>query len=61
MNSLILYTLFMAATAIERLVEVRVSLKNAAWSFGQGGQEFGKGHYPAMVVLHTGFLFACVA
>ena len=57
--TLIAYTVFMALTALERLVEVRVSLKNAAWSFARGGREVGQGHYPAMVVLHTGFLFAC--
>jgi len=55
----ILYTGIIGLTAIERLVEVRVSLKNAAWSFAQGGQEYGKGHFPAMVVLHTLFLIAC--
>lgn len=56
-----LYAGFIALTALERLVEVRVSLRNAAWSFARGGVESGRGHYPFMVVLHTGFLFACVA
>ena len=60
MVSLYLYIAFIVATAVERLVEVRVSNRNAAWSFDQGGVEYGKGHYPFMVVLHTGFLFACV-
>ena len=46
-------------TAAERLVELRVSLRNAAWSFARGGREFGRGHYPVMVILHTGFLIAC--
>jgi len=55
------YLGFLLITAAERLVEVRVSLNNAAWSFARGGVEHGKGHYPAMVVLHTGFLFACAA
>ena len=50
-------TLF-ALTAVERLVEVRVSLRNAAWSFARGGVEHGRGHYPAMVLLHTAFLAA---
>ncbi len=59
-SSLIWYSVFIGATAIERLVEVRLSNKHAAWSFEQGGMEFGKGHYPFMVILHTGFLFACV-
>jgi len=55
------YLILMVVTAIERLVEVRVSLRNAAWSFARGGYEVGKGHYPFMVALHTGFLIACVA
>ncbi|MEC7985809.1 MAG: isoprenylcysteine carboxyl methyltransferase family protein [Myxococcota bacterium] len=60
MVGLYLYSGFIAATAIERLIEVRVSLRNAKWSFERGGIEYGKGHYPFMVILHTGFLFACV-
>ena len=48
-------------TGLERLVELVVSKRNAAWAFERGGQEFGQGHFPFMVVLHTGFLFSCVA
>jgi methyltransferase len=50
-----------ALTALERLVELRLSNRNAAWSLERGGIEHGRGHYPFMVLLHTGFLFACVA
>lgn len=56
-----LYVAVIAATGIERLVELVVATRNAAWSFERGGQEFGQGHFPFMVVLHTGFLFGCVA
>ena len=56
-----LYAGLIGLTALERLVELRVSLRNAAWSLAQGGTEHGRGHYPFMVVLHTGFLVACVA
>ena len=61
MSSALLYSLFIGATALERLVEVVVSKRNAAWSFARGGKEYGRGHFPAMVALHTGFLFACPA
>jgi len=61
MVSAALFTVLIGATAVERLVEVRVSLRNAAWAFARGGVEHGHGHYPFMVLLHTGFLFACVA
>ena len=60
MVSSILYTILIGATAIERLVEVKVSNRNAQWSFDQGGIERGQGHYPFMVILHTAFLFGCV-
>lgn len=61
MVSMQLYTGFVVATAIERLIEVRVSNRNAKWSFAQGGIERGQGHYPFMVVLHTALLIGCVA
>ncbi|MFD3399571.1 isoprenylcysteine carboxyl methyltransferase family protein [Kribbella sp. NPDC058693] len=46
--------------ACERVAELVVSLRNAKWSFAQGGVESGRGHYPFMVVLHTGLLAACL-
>lgn len=61
MVSAALYTAFIALTGLERLVEMRVSKRNAEWSFARGGVEYGQGHFPFMVVLHTGFLFGCVA
>lgn len=59
MVSVPLYIGLLVATGLERLVEVRVSNRNAAWSFARGGVEHGRGHYPVMVLLHTGFLVAC--
>lgn len=46
---------------LERLAELVVAKRNAAWSFQNGGVEHGAGHYPVMVVLHTAFLFAMPA
>ncbi|WP_019970377.1 isoprenylcysteine carboxyl methyltransferase family protein [Mycobacterium sp. 141] len=45
-----------AAVAAERVVELVVSRRNLQWSKANGGKEFGSGHYPVMVVLHTGLL-----
>lgn len=56
-----LYAGFIGLTALERLVEMVISKRNAAWSFARGGREYGQGHFPFMVVLHTAFLFGCVA
>ena len=47
--------------AAERLVELVISKRNAARAFEQGGQEFGRGHFGVMKVLHTTFLFAAPA
>lgn len=55
------YVILVAATALERLAELVVSARNARWSFARGGVESGRGHFPAMVALHTGLLVACVA
>ena len=58
---LTVYLAVVAATALERLAELVVSARNARWSFARGGVESGRGHFPAMVALHTGLLVACVA
>ncbi|KRE25522.1 hypothetical protein ASG82_18390 [Mycobacterium sp. Soil538] len=54
------YTLLIAAVAAERIAELVVSQRNLRWSRERGGVEFGSGHYPAMVVLHTALLIACL-
>lgn len=55
-----MYTLLVVAVGIERLVELLVSRRNAGWAFSQGGEEFGRGHYPVMVVLHGALLAGCL-
>jgi methyltransferase len=54
------YTLLIAAVAAERIAELVVSQRNLRWSRERGGVEFGAGHYPVMVVLHTALLVACL-
>lgn len=54
------YYLFILAIGAERLVELVVARRNAAWSFAHGGKEFGRGHYPVIVAMHTLLLVACV-
>jgi methyltransferase len=56
MTGLVFFTVVVALVGVERLVELRVSNRNAAWSLERGGVETGRGHYPVMVVLHTGLL-----
>jgi methyltransferase len=57
-TELSVFVVVVALVALERLAELIVSQRNAAWSFARGGHETGQGHYPAMVALHTGFLVA---
>ena len=58
MTSLAAFVVVVLLVAVERLAELVVSKRNAAWSLSRGGVETGRGHYPVMVVLHTGFLAA---
>ncbi|GAB6938673.1 isoprenylcysteine carboxyl methyltransferase family protein [Isoptericola variabilis] len=58
--SVALYAALVLATGLERLAELVVSARHARWSFARGGVESGRGHFPAMVALHTGLLVACV-
>src|ERR1700682_5838519 len=57
---MVAYVLLIVAVALERLAELVVSNRNRAWSRAHGGLEFGAGHYPVMVVLHTGLLAGCL-
>jgi methyltransferase len=54
------YVLLILAVGVERLAELVVSKRNAAWSMARGGVETGLSHYPFMVVLHTGLLVGCL-
>ncbi|MET4926331.1 isoprenylcysteine carboxyl methyltransferase family protein [Streptomyces sp. PSRA5] len=55
------YTALVLAVAGERIAELVVARRNARWSLARGGTETGRGHYPAMVVLHTGLLVGALA
>jgi methyltransferase len=55
-ESLVAFTVLVGLVGAERVAELVVSLRNAAWSRERGGVETGAGHYPFMVVLHTGLL-----
>ena len=57
----ILFTVLVALVGLERLAELVVSQRNTRWSRLRGGVEHGLGHYPFMVVLHTGLLVGALA
>ena len=54
------YTALIVAVALERIAELVVSQRNLAFSRKRGGVEYGAGHYPVMVALHTALLVACL-
>lgn len=58
--NVIAYLALIAAVAVERVAELVVSKRNLAWSRERGGTEFGAGHYPVMVVLHSALLIGCI-
>ena len=58
MTSLTAFTVLVVLVGLERVAELVVSRRNAAWSLARGGRETGQGHYPVMVLLHSGLLVA---
>lgn len=50
-----------AVITAERLLELVVARRHARWAAERGGVEYGRGHYPVMVALHTGLLAGIVA
>ena len=54
------YIGLIALVGVERLAELRLSVTHMAWALARGGREYGRGHYPAMVVLHTALLGGAV-
>ncbi|MFI1753675.1 isoprenylcysteine carboxyl methyltransferase family protein [Streptomyces sp. NPDC020571] len=54
------YALLVLAVAAERVAELVVARRNAAWTLARSGVEHGRGHYPVMVALHTGLLLCCL-
>jgi methyltransferase len=54
------FTVLIVLVAVERVLELVVSQRNLRWSAARGGVEYGRGHYPFMVVLHSGLLLGAL-
>lgn len=61
MSSEAWFAVLVLLVAVERVAELVVSRRNAAWAFARGGVETGQRHYVVMVVLHTGLLVGALA
>jgi methyltransferase len=53
----ILFILFLIA---QRLSELYISSRNEKWLLSQGAIEYGTGHYPYIVALHTLFIISII-
>lgn len=54
-----MYYLLILAVGVERLSELIISKRNQRWALAQGGEEYGRNHYPVMVAIHTAMLIGC--
>jgi methyltransferase len=61
LDSRIVFTFLIGALALQRVCELRISSRNQRALEQRGAVEFGAGHYPWMVLLHTAFLLSCLA
>lgn len=57
---MIAYAVLVALVAVERVAELVVSKRHAAWAFARGGMEYGRRHYPVMAAVHAALLVSCV-
>jgi methyltransferase len=57
----LLYTALILLVGGERIVELVVSRRHAAWAFGRGGVESARGQMPWMIAMHVGLLVGAVA
>jgi methyltransferase len=58
-DSVSLYSALVGIVAVQRLLELRLSARNATVAIASGAVEVGTGHYSWMVALHATFLFSC--
>jgi methyltransferase len=56
-----LFTVVVVATALERVAELVLSVRNARWAFAHGGVETGQSLYPWMVAMHVALLGGALA
>ncbi|WP_345569804.1 isoprenylcysteine carboxyl methyltransferase family protein [Nonomuraea rosea] len=52
------YALLIGLVVLERLAELVVARRNLAWARSRGGIEYGRRHYPWIVLAHVALLVA---
>lgn len=61
MVSRVVFTVLVGLVALQRLLEVRTSNRHTEALLARGAVEHAPGHFPAMQLIHTGWLVAMVA
>jgi len=59
--SLVLFTVLVLVTGLERIVELVISTRNARWALARGGVESNRRQMPWMITLHVGMLLGALA
>jgi methyltransferase len=54
------YIALVLAVIVARFVELGVARRHLLWARQRGAVEYGAGHYPVMVAVHTLFLASCL-
>jgi len=54
------FILFFIFLITQRLLELYISSRNEKWLLSQGAIEYGSGHYPYMIALHTLFFISII-
>src|SRR5580704_14464573 len=55
------FILFIGFFILQRLSELFIARRNEKWLLSQGAIQYGQGHYPFMIALHTLFIGAIIA
>jgi methyltransferase len=55
------FIIFIIFLITQRLTELYISRRNEKWLLSQGAVEYGHGHYPWMVAMHTLFIFSIIS
>jgi len=59
MVGLALYLAILVLVGVERLIELRISRRNARAALARGALEYGRGHLPFLEALHVAFFAGC--
>jgi len=54
------FIIFITFFILQRISELIIAKRNEKWLLDQGAVEYGKGHYPFIVALHTLFIISII-